>query len=156
MKFLALCILLSACVYEEPWGPPGNIPPGRLESALERWTDRGLPMGYCDRLGDDTTIYVGLTGDELDAECPSPDVRGCSFAVVSGGHVHRYILIREGARARAERTIEHELRHLLGKCSGLRDDVDPHHADARLWFEPMDEPEPFEYERYSGPLQLPL
>lgn len=151
-RLLSFALLLAGCVYEEPWGPPGNIPPARLQSALQRWTGHGLPVGYCDRIGDDTSIYVGLTRDELNTECPSPDVLGCSYAVASAGRItHRYVFVREGQRARVERTIEHELRHLFAKCSGLRDDVDPKHVDVRLWFEPMDEPDHHEYERYELP-----
>lgn len=141
-------VLVAGCA--DPWDPGCNIPPGRLESALERWETNGLPLGWCPRLRDDTTIWVGLTAAELARECGFDMVwtglQGCVMERRDDQHIHRYILIREGAPL--EPTIEHEFRHLFAGCSGLASDGDPDHRDKRVWFEPMDDPGHYEYEGY--------
>jgi hypothetical protein len=109
-----------------PWEPPDGepLPEGVAEAELAEWQARGLPAGDCEswELRIQWHPY-----EDLEPFCGRHDWGvpiGCAMYQDGQG----IMFVQPGDMV----TLQHELRHWLGKCSGLGED--PWHEDERFWY----------------------
>jgi hypothetical protein len=128
MKYVmtAVLVLMSGCAMELPAGEP--MDQAVVEAALAEWQGRGLPMGSCVAEKESLRIAVGNAAEVCNVD-PKYRPAGCYFGAPD------LLIVVEASIANTTEydiSIQHELRHWLGECSGLGLDSD--HQDGQLWY----------------------